>query len=144
MPFPTINVIPDNQFYNSYLALSYQFIMFDLLLSRWLKKLLKSCCKKKSSTIDPDRPVEGGNPGVNSEKSKFLINEKNKPVLKEFTLNEYMEKVLQYGFIVVRRIIKIYLKVVMSFFIYIVIISYTIYLAKNITRSLSAKSHDRL
>ena len=34
-------------------------------------------------------------------KSKFLETEKKKPPLKDFTLNEYTEKVIQYGFIMV-------------------------------------------
>jgi len=64
----------------------------------WLKKKLKMMCKRKSS-VDPEKSEETD---PDDYKSKFLEAEKNKPPLQDFTLNEYTEKVIQYGFIVVR------------------------------------------
>ena len=76
---------------------------------RWLKKKLKQCCKKKS-TIDPAEKIEmkkipltDDQEEMKKQKSKFLQTEAMKAPLKteDFTLNEYTEKVIQYGLITV-------------------------------------------
>ena len=78
-------------------------------LVRWLKKKLKQCCKKKS-TIDPAEKIEmkkipltDDQEEMKKQKSKFLQTEAMKAPLKteDFTLNEYTEKVIQYGLITV-------------------------------------------
>lgn len=51
---------------------------------------------KKGSSVDPEKP--GVEPDI---KTLFLEAERKKPHLNDFTLNEYTEKVIQYGFIVV-------------------------------------------
>jgi len=56
--------------------------------------LLKKCCKKKT-TVDPEQTEE------RDPKAVFLETERNKPPLVDFTLGEYTEKVIQYGFLVV-------------------------------------------
>ena len=77
---------------------------------------MKQCCKKKS-TIDPadddEMEMKRGSPPDHEEyeeeeevkklKSKFLQTEAMKAPLKteDFTLNEYTEKVIQYGLITV-------------------------------------------
>ena len=78
-------------------------------LVRWLKKKLKQCCKKKS-TVDPAEKIEmkkipptDDQEELKKQKSKFLQTEAMKAPLKteDFTLNEYTEKIIQYGLITV-------------------------------------------
>lgn len=71
----------------------------DCLVDRWLKKVVKRCCCK-NSTVDPEMP-----PQKQNHRTKFLEAERNKPMLQDFTLGEYTEKVIQYGFAVVSNVI---------------------------------------
>ena len=62
-------------------------------LSRFLKRLWRKrpCCRKKKI-------------GTDAVTKDYLERERLKPQLGDFTLGEYTEKVIVYGFLMVRRI----------------------------------------
>ncbi|XP_067945254.1 anoctamin-7-like [Watersipora subatra] len=69
-------------------------IFKDVILP-WALKKFKSIFLKKKSSVDPEKSSK-----EEDLKTTFLETERRKPPLKDFTLNEYTEKVIQYGFVV--------------------------------------------
>ncbi|XP_067933068.1 anoctamin-7-like [Watersipora subatra] len=69
-------------------------IFKDIILP-WAVKKLKTVWQKKKTSVDPKETATKQDP-----KTEFLEKEMKKPPLKNFTLNEYTEKTIQYGFLV--------------------------------------------
>ncbi|KAF6017966.1 hypothetical protein EB796_023726 [Bugula neritina] len=92
------------QFANCYSSLYYiaffrSFSSFDSYGYQTAASSTERCVAAVSISykVDPEKSEETD---PDDYKSKFLEAEKNKPPLQDFTLNEYTEKVIQYGFIV--------------------------------------------
>ena len=75
---------------------SFQIVVLGFTVCRWFKKKwrLRKFCRYASKVHDEEGEVD-------REEKEFIQREREKPTLGDFTLGEYTEKVVVYGFLMV-------------------------------------------
>lgn len=82
---------------------TYMYMQLELVFGTF--RAIRRCFKKcRSSNASVDQQPPNGD--VHSFTARFLQNERLKPAVTDFTLEEYKEKVIQYGFLVVSATLK--------------------------------------